>query len=266
MVESSLDAFLKAAEDNQPPPVQDQARARKPGDAAPRSQAVDKLDNAGLAMLLQNQNTFMEQIVVKLNGDPSSSRSKRSLEPGTSSRFEEPDMSLRSNWYIASLKIEDNLSTKLCMEPCLRLLPPSGDPKGWWCPDKFSSRFTTPVRGSSLNLEHILGSRNASHLTVRRMHDRTEFLKLQHLTPSNAHQSQESKPRLMVSDSGTSDAVGVSLDRNWKDTSSVHEMVEAVQNYAAISHALRPWSYEGLSFLRSLHAIRLDFVFFYAVY
>ena len=42
----------------------------------------------------------------------------------------------------------------------------------------------------------------------------------------------------------------------WAENTDVFEIVEAVMNLVATEHMVRPWSYQGINIMRSLHEVK----------
>ena len=42
----------------------------------------------------------------------------------------------------------------------------------------------------------------------------------------------------------------------WAEIKDVFEIVEAVMNLVATEHMVRPWSYQGINFMQSLHEVK----------
>ena len=50
--------------------------------------------------------------------------------------------------------------------------------------------------------------------------------------------------------------VSVEASIPWAENTDVMELVEAVMNLVAAEHMIRPWSYQGINIMRSLHKVK----------
>ena len=101
-----------------------------------------------------------------------------------------------------------------------------------------AARKVTPIRGSSLELEHIVGCEGAAPSTVKKIHDRGQFLPVKSLLAKNNGHQGELRQHYHLSEtySGPT-AVGVS--RHFKEPVSCFEVMEAVHNYMAVQWSIR---------------------------
>ena len=170
----------------------------------------------------------------------------------------EPDSDDPSWWLRGDFTVEDNSVDRLQWDLRLHLKNPNCSPKTWWPGSEIAARQARPVRGSSLFLEHLMGSRSPHVVTVRTAHDRKKFMSVKMTLTKNNGSCGERKMRVMLSES-ESDAVAVKVDKNWSEASTVHEVVEGVLSMMGVHHMIFPFSYQYLALIRCLHEIRFCF-------
>mgnify|MGYP001320091374 FL=1 len=78
------------------------------------------------------------------------------------------------------------------------------------------------------------------------------------MSHKNSSTSKKSKKELLniqtlESNDGT---MAVEASIPWEESSDVQEIVEAVLNLVAAENMIRPWSYQGINIMRSLHEIK----------
>ena len=114
-----------------------------------------------------------------------------SQKPGHSSQEEdaEPDQNDKDLWFKYSGEFSDNSMDTLEYSIRTGLKNPCADPSVWWIPAKMGgAKKVTPVRGSSLYLEHLTGNEGPPQSTVRKAHDRTMFTRVKWwLSKNNGH-------------------------------------------------------------------------------
>lgn len=222
------------------------------GAASREAAPVASLDNSILLKLLEQQQKQLELLSARQTAKERDSRKRKREE------FEEedaePDMELRENWVVFDGSFEDDGVTKLDWRIRGRIQNPSAAPSAWW-PSGQVTRKAHPVRGSSLYLEHLAGTKGAHIHTVRSLHDRTSYISLKSLLSKNNGQSGESKANVIIDNVGSS-ATAVRMEKAWKSPDSCYEVVDAVWNYCNVVFQIRPFSYEALALLRGLHNVR----------
>ena len=101
----------------------------------------------------------------------------------------------------------------------------------------------------SMDLE-FTGTRNAvTDVTLKRMHDRTKALQLKHFFSGNLNVTSKKTEVRQVTEAGK---IETSYDYAWSDPSTVHQIQEALVNYACCLHPLFPTDPTGLILFRVL--------------
>ena len=113
--------------------------------------------------------------------------------------------------------------------------------------------------GQNLYLSHLMPGR-VNKATIRKCHDRSELVTCKALSSNNSgiHGEKKINYKLQDNEDDTTVLLGA---RNYVECRTVYETIDSVFNYAAIIHQIRPFSYEALSLLRSLHHVR----YFYGI-
>ena len=139
-----------------------------------------------------------------------------------------------------------------------RLRNINADPADWWLPTVME-KVNRPIIGQHLFLSHLMPGR-VNPRTIRRFHDRSVLITAKALSTHNSGVSGEKRMqyRLRATEEDETILMG---GRDYQDCKTCFDLVESVFNYAALAHQIRPYSYEGLSLLRSLHHCR----YFYGV-
>ena len=88
------------------------------------------------------------------------------------------------------------------------------------------------------------------------MSDRGSVLRVHHLLPRNAgiEFSDESSKRLKIQ--GWGESTSINMGYNWDSAKSMHEVMEALYNYASIVWMYRAFDYSAQAILRACHDIR----------
>ena len=114
-----------------------------------------------------------------------------SQKPSSSTQEEdsEPDQNDKDLWFKFSGEFSDNSVDSLEYSVRTSLKNPCADPSTWWIPAKMGgAKKVTPVRGSSLYLEHLTGNEGPPQSTVRKSHDRSVFTRVKWwLSKNNGH-------------------------------------------------------------------------------
>ena len=90
-------------------------------------------------------------------------------------------------------------------------------------------------------------------------HTRTEALRINRLLSKNG--APGSEPEFVFSFASTDTSAGSSnktfkSERDWKGPEDCFDVMDAVLNFTSLCYMIRPWSYEHIALLRSLHECR----------
>lgn len=150
--------------------------------------------------------------------------------------------------------VKDNCVDVFSWPTRIKLRAPNSDPENWWTP-KVDAKEIHPVRGATLVLDHLSGTRSCHPSTARKLHSRASAISLKSLLTKNSGHMGEVSTKYVLSDMSTA-AAAITSERNFKDPSTCHEIVEGVLNMASVVYNIRPWSYECWSIIRALHSVR----------
>ena len=149
-------------------------------------------------------------------------------------------------------QMKDNGTDVIDIELRHRLTNPNSDPMVWWPKSKKEGniRVTSPQRGGSMFLSHMMGEKRINSKTIKSFHNRTSTISVKTLLTKNAHISGDDKVGTLKKDNK------LKLSKDWKEASSCHEVMGALLNHVALTHQVRPYSYESLAILQAVHEVR----------
>ena len=153
--------------------------------------------------------------------------------------------------------VEDDSQESIDMKARQLFKGPNNHPEVWWRPEKMDE-ITTPVVGRGLFLSHLMPGR-INEVTLRKLHDRSELSTAKMLSSENSNLTGDKTPRQILDRDQESDKYFLASGRNYREPKTVREVVEAVLNFCAAIHQIRPYSYEGLALLRGLHHVNFFF-------
>lgn len=151
------------------------------------------------------------------------------------------------------IELKDDGHTVFDMQLRQKLKAPNGEPSDWWC-SKTLSKVTHPVVGANMHLSHIMPAR-VNPRTIRKCHDTSLLMTTKALATQNSGVTGEKKFKYNIQTTEDEQHL-LTGGRNYTDTKTIFETIEAVLNYCGLVYMIRPWSYEGLSLIRSLHHVK----------
>ena len=157
------------------------------------------------------------------------------------------------------IELKDDGHSVLNMQLRQKLKTPNGDPADWW-DSKTITKITHPIVGANLHLSHIMPSR-VNPRTIRRAHDQSQLMTTKALATQNSGVCGEKKYKYNIQTTDDDQHI-LSGGRNYTENKTIFETVESVLNYCGLVYMIRPWSFEGLALIRSLHHVK----FFYGCY
>ena len=175
----------------------------------------------------------------------------------TSKRKREDELEEESAVMIDEMiHVKDDGATVVDMKLRQRLRNVNGDPADWWLPSVME-KVNRPIIAEHLHLAHLMPGR-VNKRTIRRFHDRSVLVTAKGLATHNSGVIGEKRMqyRLRATEEDETILMG---GRDYQDCKTCFDLVEAVFNMAALAHQIRPYSYEGLSLLRSLHHVKYFF-------
>ena len=78
---------------------------------------------------------------------------------------------------------------------------------------------------------------------------------MSHKNGCTAKKSKQEMLKIQTTDNGDGH-MSVEASIPWAENTDVFEIIEAVMNLVAAEHMVRPWSYQGINIMRSLHEVK----------
>jgi hypothetical protein len=129
---------------------------------------------------------------------------------------------------------------------------PNADPRVYWAKAKYRMKVEPNLR-ESLFLHHLMPL-GLSSKALGWGHDLLANTAIKYYTHNQAVSGRKRKSNFCVEeDADNMESRIVSVGQEWAEASSLHEIAEAVHNWAAVRFQCAPWDWSGLLLLRVLH-------------
>ena len=129
---------------------------------------------------------------------------------------------------------------------------PNEDPRVYWAKAKYRMKVEPNLR-ESLFLHHLMPL-GLSSKALGWGHDLLANTAIKYFTHNQAVSGRKRKSNFCVEeDADNMESRIVSVGQEWAEASSLHEIAEAVHNWAAVRFQCAPWDWSGLLLLRVLH-------------
>ena len=180
--------------------------------------------------------------------DKLASQSKRARSPDR--KPEEPKLLDKT------LELRDDAHSVLQKEYRENWRQINRNPELWWNQGIYPTEVEPNLRGS-VYLEHLIPM-TLNEKTLSWLHSSSKRIDVKMMSHKNSTTAKKSKKEMlniqtMESCDGT---MSVEASIPWAESSDVFEIVEAVMNLVASEHMIRPWSYQGINIMRSLHEVK----------
>ena len=180
--------------------------------------------------------------------DKLASQSKRARSPDR--KPEEPKLLDKT------LELRDDAHSVLQKEYRENWRQINRNPELWWNQGIYPTEVEPNLRGS-VYLEHLIPM-TLNEKTLSWLHSSSKRIDVKMMSHKNSTTSKKSKKEMlniqtMESCDGT---MSVEASIPWAESSDVFEIVEAVMNLVASEHMIRPWSYQGINIMGSLHEVK----------
>ena len=177
---------------------------------------------------------------------------QKAIKKSDSSDSSEDDDDNRAELWSDLYQMNDNGVDIIDIKLRHRLTNPNSDPTVWWPRSKKEGavKVTSPQRGGSLYLSHMMGDKRVNAKTIKMFHNRTSTVTVRTLLSKNAHISGEDRVGTLKKDNK------LKLSKDWKEASSCHEVMGSLINHVALTHQIRPYSYEAIAVLQAVHEVR----------
>ena len=139
-----------------------------------------------------------------------------------------------------------------------KLRNPNCDPMEWWQPSVME-KISKPVIAQQLYLSHLMPGR-VNQRTIRRFHDRSILMTTKALATANSGITGEKKMTYRLQHTEEDETL-LTGGRAYQECKTCFDVVESVLNMGALTHQIRPYSFEAWSLLRAMHHVR----YFYGV-
>ena len=152
-------------------------------------------------------------------------------------QLKEPDGNEEELWTKGNFDIEDNRSTQLDLSVRQSLGAINAPLSKWW--GKLQ-QVSLPRRASSLHTSHTLGPSQLHPKVVWDLHDRGGFVEVKRLLKVNNGALRDPEPTLALADSSDGQFTTYIQNRNWKEPTTVQEIVEGVMMALGTVAQIRP--------------------------
>ena len=151
---------------------------------------------------------------------------------------------------------EDNAHDVLCWPVRKAWRMVNKDPAEYWVRGEAWPSIVEPNLAGQVFTDHLIPLPVADR-TLGWLHNSANKMELRYFTHSNSKAKRQRGQKIEVKAHESDELGGMSLEAytNWSEVGSAREMVEALLNYVAALHMIRPWDFGGLVMLRVLHEV-----------
>jgi hypothetical protein len=180
--------------------------------------------------------------------DKLASQSKRARSPDR--KPEEPKLLEKT------LELKDDAHTVLQKEYRENWRQINRNPELWWSQEIYPIEVEPNLRGS-VYLEHLIPM-TLNEKALSWLHSSSKRIDVKMMAHKNSTTAKKSKKEMLNIQTSESNDGTMSVEASipWEESSDVFEIIEAVMNLVAAEHMIRPWSYQAINIMRSLHEVK----------
>ena len=165
---------------------------------------------------------------------------------------EMPEDPILEVWSPRDEKAVDDNHNKYAWAVRRMVKQPNADPKNYWDQAKYKMQIKPNLR-EGLFLQHLMPL-GLSAKALGWGHDLCATTAIKYYTHHKAVNGRKRKSNFSVEeDRENMESRIVTVGQEWAEASSLHELAEAVHNWAAVRFMCAPWDWSGLLLLRVLH-------------
>jgi hypothetical protein len=180
--------------------------------------------------------------------DKLASQSKRARSPDR--KPEEPKLLEKT------LELKDDAHTVLQKEYRENWRQINRNPELWWSQEIYPIEVEPNLRGS-VYLEHLIPM-TLNEKALSWLHSSSKRIDVKMMAHKNSTTAKKSKKEMLNIQTSESNDGTMSVEASipWEESSDVFEIIEAIMNLVAAEHMIRPWSYQAINIMRSLHEVK----------